>query len=225
MERIDKGMVVHSSDGERLGKVVAVRGDTIVIEKGFFFPTDYTCRSSDIQAVRGDEITLRLSKAELESGLERSGGDSVEMERGQQQMARGTGQDVRIPVAEEQLEVGKRQRQAGQVRVTKQVREEEKQVTVPVTREEVHVERVPSGRAASDGDARFAQESVSVPVMEEEVVVQKRPVVREEVRIRKESRQEQRPVSASVRREEAEIEEDRDDERLDRSLDPDASHP
>ena len=34
MERIDKGMVVHSSDGERLGKVVAVRGDTIVIEKG-----------------------------------------------------------------------------------------------------------------------------------------------------------------------------------------------
>jgi stress response protein YsnF len=51
-------------------------------------------------------------------------------------------------------------------------------------------------------------------------------VVREEVRIHKESRQEQRPVSASVRREEAEIEEDHDDER-DRSLppDPDASHP
>ena len=245
MERIEKGMVVHSSDGERLGKVVAVRADTIVIEKGFFFPTDYTCRTSDIQSVRDDEVTLRLSKVQLETGLESRGGDigdkgatsGREQQRGSgsmgasmgrgEQRASGSTQEVRVPVAEEQLDVNKRQRKAGEVRVTKQVKQEEKQVTVPVTREEVRVERVPAGRAASDSEARFANEKVSVPVMEEEVVVSKRPVVREEVRISKESRQEQRPVSASVRREEANIEEDRDeDDRTDRSLprDPDASH-
>ena len=53
--------------------------------------------------------------------------------------------------------------------------------------------------------ARFAKEDISVPVTEEEVVVKKRPVVREEVRIRTEANQEQRPVSASVRREEVDV--------------------
>jgi uncharacterized protein (TIGR02271 family) len=103
----------------------------------------------------------------------------------------------------------------------------QEQVTVPVTREEVHVERVPAGRGASDQEAGFAGQDVSGPVMEEEVVVSKRPVVREEVRISKRSRQEERPVSANVRREEVEIEEDRggSDERTQRwTEDPDARH-
>jgi len=103
----------------------------------------------------------------------------------------------------------------------------QEQVTVPVTREEVHVERVPAGRGASDQEAGFAEQDVSVPAMEEEVVVSKRPVVREEVRISKRSRQEERPVSANVRREEVEIEEDRggSDERTQSwTEDPDARH-
>jgi uncharacterized protein (TIGR02271 family) len=60
--------------------------------------------------------------------------------------------------------------------------------------------------------------------MEEEVEVRKRPVVREEVRIHKESREEQRPVHASVRREEVDI--DRDGEDRERTLadDPDKRH-
>src|SRR3954465_13354943 len=66
VEQIRKGMVVHSSDGERLGKVVAVRADTIIIEKGFFFPTAYTCRTSDIAEVRGEEVILRLARSQLE---------------------------------------------------------------------------------------------------------------------------------------------------------------
>ena len=64
-----------------------------------------------------------------------------------------------------------------------------------------------------------------MPVMEEEVVVSKRPVVREEVRIQKNARQEQRPVEASVRREEVEIDDDSGGEDRSRRLpdDPDAS--
>jgi uncharacterized protein (TIGR02271 family) len=230
VEQIRKGMVVHSSDGERLGKVVAVRADTIVVEKGFFFPTDYTCRRTDISDVRGEDVILRRSKAQLEGGVSGQGTETSASPSRQAATAgagAGATQEVRVPVAEEQLDVQKRARKAGEVRVSKHVTTEEKQVMVPVTREEVHVERVPAGRDAGDGEARFAQENVSVPVMEEEVVVSKRPVVREEVRIRTESRQEQRPVSAQVRREEVEIEEDKDGDGRSRPLpeDPDASHP
>jgi uncharacterized protein (TIGR02271 family) len=252
VEQIRKGMVVHSSDGERLGKVVAVRADTIIIEKGFFFPTDYTCRTSDIAEVRGEEVILRLARSQLEEagsgtaqrevseeerernqpgsmpggqgGMQRGQGG---MQRGQGTASAGSSQEVRVPITEEQLEVEKRGRKAGEVRVSKRVSTEQKQVTVPVTREEVHVERVPAGRPAREGEGQFAQQNVTVPVMEEEVVVNKRPVVREEVRISKESRQEQRPVSAQVRREEAEIEQDRDGDSTNRPYkdDPDASHP
>lgn len=208
MEQIRKGMVVHSSDGERLGKVVSVHTDTFIVEKGFFFPVDYTCRAADIAEVRGDgEVILRLSRSDLEEGF--SGEQRVSAGSDRERIAPGGARDVSIPVSEEQLRVDKRKRKTGEVRVSKNVVTEEKQVTVPVTREQVQVERVPSGRQASESDARFAREDVTVPVMEEEVVVSKRPVVREEVRIRTESRQELRPVSASVRREEVEIDEGR----------------
>lgn len=231
MEQIQKGMVVYSSDRERLGKVVAVRAETIIVEKGFFFPTDYTCRTSDIQSVNGDEVVLRLSKAELQGGM--SGG-RVEAgsrgERGQEAFRKGQGsstQEVTVPVTEEELDVQKRGRQSGEVKVSKRVTTEQKQVTVPVSHEEVRVERVPAGRAASQQEAGFSSQDVSVPVMEEEVVVSKRPVVREEVRISKQTKTEQRPVSTQVRREEVDIKQDKGGEGRARPPlpdDPDARH-
>jgi uncharacterized protein (TIGR02271 family) len=225
VERIQKGMAVYSSDGERLGKVVAVREETIVVEKGFFFPTDYTCRVSDIASVRGDEVILRLAKAELQGDQRRDEGEDRLAGERSAIAQEGSTQDVRVPVTEEQLEVQKRGRKAGEVRVSKRVRTEEKQVTVPVTREEVRVERVPAGREASSGEAGFSAQDVSVPVMEEEVVVQKRPVVREEVRISKQSRREEQPVRAQVRKEEVEVEDDTRSERGQPwTEDPDARH-
>ncbi len=233
MNQIRTGMTVHSADGQRLGKVIACREDSIVIEKGIFFPVDYTCRPDDVAEVRGDDLVLRLSKEQLEGNESRAGSEiGTEIAREERgSMGKGVGRaaaksDVHVPVSEEQLDVQKRARKAGEVRVSKQVHTEEKQVTVPVTREEVHVDRVPAGsREATGNEARFAQENVSVPVMEEEVELRKRPVVREEVRIHKESHEEQRPVHASVRREEVDIDQDKDDDGSRRlSDDPDKRH-
>ena len=36
-----EGMTVYAADGDKVGKVVAVDPGYIVVEKGFFFPTDY----------------------------------------------------------------------------------------------------------------------------------------------------------------------------------------
>lgn len=114
----------------------------------------------------------------------------------------------RLELREEQLDVDTRQVQAGEVRVRKDVVTEQKNIEVPVTREEVVVERHPvAGREASDASIGEGEE-VRIPLMEEEVDVQKRAVVREEVSVGKRKVQETRTVSDSVRREEARIDAD-----------------
>ncbi len=114
-----------------------------------------------------------------------------------------------MPVVEEQLDVVKRERDAGEVRLRKDVITETKHVEVPVTREEIRVERVPaSDRAVASGEPSFDEKSISVPLREEEIEIRKRPVVKEEVRLHKERVVEQRAADEEVRRERVEIEGD-----------------
>lgn len=199
---IREGMTVFSSDGEKLGKVLTYDATTFTIEKGFFFPKDYLARYDDIEAVTGDEIRLAMTKDTFiqrrDAGLYGYG-------------ARSESEDIRVPVAEEELDVVKRDRDAGEVRLRKDVVTETKHIEVPVTHEEVHVERTPVSerRDALPGEKAFEKESVSMPIHEEEVEIRKRPVVKEEVRLRKERVTEQRAAEADVRKERVDVEGER----------------
>lgn len=203
---IREGMAVFSSDGEKLGKVLSCEPSTFTIEKGFFFPKDYVVGYDDISEVTGDDIRLAMTKdrfVELrESGTYGYAAGASTSE------TRTSSEDVRVPVAEEELDVLKRDREAGEVRLRKDVVTETKHIDVPVTREEVHVERSPVSerREALPGEKLFEEESVSVPIHEEELEIRKRPVVKEEVRLRKERVTEQRAADADIRKEHVEIE-------------------
>jgi uncharacterized protein (TIGR02271 family) len=113
-------------------------------------------------------------------------------------------EEVAIPVQHEELDVLKREVQAGEVRVEKTVVEEEETLEVPVRRERAVVERrqVAERPAVS---ASFQEETVSVPLRAEEVETRKRAVVDEEVVIRKEELEEEQVISEPLRREEVEI--------------------
>jgi uncharacterized protein (TIGR02271 family) len=114
--------------------------------------------------------------------------------------------DARLVLHEEQLSVGKRQVQAGEVGIRKTVETEHVRETVGLTREEVTIERRPlAADAANMGDAEIGEDEIRVPVMREEAVVEKRVVPTEEVVVRKEAVAEQQPVEADVRRERAVI--------------------
>jgi uncharacterized protein (TIGR02271 family) len=62
--QIPEGTDVIGSDGDKVGKVVAAESSYIVVEKGFFFPTDYYIPVSAINNFDGDKVYLTVTKDE-----------------------------------------------------------------------------------------------------------------------------------------------------------------
>ena len=114
--------------------------------------------------------------------------------------------ELRVQRTEEELRAGTREREAGGVHVRKRVRTDRERLEVPTRREEVHVDRVPVEGEATE--AEIGDEEIRVPVTEEEVVTEKRPVAKEEVRIRKDVVEDTETVEEDVRREEVEVDDE-----------------
>ncbi len=58
------GMTARGSDGDKVGKIVEVSPTYIVVEKGFFFPSDHYIPTSAISSVGDDEVFLSVTKDE-----------------------------------------------------------------------------------------------------------------------------------------------------------------
>lgn len=110
-----------------------------------------------------------------------------------------------LRLREERLNVSKDRAQAGEVELHKEVVSEQKTINVPVTHEEVVIERhaVTDGRV--DNTPIGEGETIRVPVSEEQVNVTKNTVVTGEVALGKRAAEETQQVTDTVRREEARI--------------------
>ena len=119
--------------------------------------------------------------------------------------------DQAMTRSEEELRVGKTERESGRVRLRKHVVTDEVTKTVPVKREEIRLEREPI-TDANVGDATsgpdISEEEHEVVLHEEEVVAEKRAVPKERVRLDKDVEVEQKTVTEDVRREEIDIDDD-----------------
>ena len=114
-----------------------------------------------------------------------------------------------VRLREEELHARKQTVEAGEVEIRKEVVSEQKTIEVPVTREEVLIERRPvRGRPAAGPVGEG--EAIRVPIREEQVTVEKRPVVTEEIEVGKRTVQETRRATDTVRREEAVVDHDED---------------
>ncbi len=111
--------------------------------------------------------------------------------------------ELRVQRSEEEIRAGTREREAGRLNVRKRVRTDREQVRVPTRREEVSVDRVPVNEEGTG--AEIGEDEISVPVVEEEAVVEKRPMVKEEVRVRKDAVEDEEVVEEDVRKEEVEV--------------------
>jgi|tagenome__1003787_1003787.scaffolds.fasta_scaffold20940773_1 uncharacterized protein (TIGR02271 family) len=174
---------------------------------------EYQLGQSDSGALVTVSATGRENEAERI--IERNGGDlgrnastfHYPAASAQTAGTQNTGnQRRRMQLLGEVLRVHKERIPAGEVRVRKEVVTETQNVQVPVSREELVVERHPgqgtaAGQIGQDADIR-------IPLSEERATVQKQPVVREEVEVGKRSVEQTQNVSEQVRREELHVDKD-----------------
>lgn len=115
----------------------------------------------------------------------------------------------RIRLYEERLVAAKQRQKTGEVTVGKTVTSETEQIQVPVEKEQVIVERrTPSdaGRVVANAEGAFQEgEVMRMDVYEETADVRKETVLREEVSVKKEVKQDTVTAEGTVRREELEV--------------------
>jgi uncharacterized protein (TIGR02271 family) len=114
----------------------------------------------------------------------------------------------RIQLLGEVLRVHKERVQRGEVRLRKEVVTEQQNIEVPVSREELVVERVPGEGREATGQVGAGEKEIRVPLSEERVQVEKKPVVKEEVRVGKRQVEDTKRVSETIRHEELRGEEE-----------------
>lgn len=115
-----------------------------------------------------------------------------------------------LELREEELVARKQNVQTGEIEIGKETVSEHKTIDVPITREEVTIERHAVDRRPSDRPLDERGHTLEVPVREEQVELEKRPVVYEEVEVGKRRVQDTQEVSGTVRREEARIDREGD---------------
>jgi len=195
--QIRDGARVYAVDG-RLG-VISSRSDdpdgrvTILTqnEQEVLVPISVLAPQSD------GSWSIGLSRADL--GAERSAPPAPTRVAAEEELV--------VPVIAEDLNIDKRQVQAGGVRVHKLVHEHDEIVSMPLTRDHVEVKRVVIGR---DVDAplqvRREGDTLIVPIVEEVLVVEKRLRLKEELHVTRTTVTEQHEQTVTLQREEAVIE-------------------
>ena len=112
-----------------------------------------------------------------------------------------------IPVIQEEIVVDKYVVEKGKVRVSKRISRHEEIVDEPLFHEQVQVERVPINKIV-DAKPAVRQEGdlMIIPVVEEQVFVEKRLVLVEELRVRKQVIETHQPQTVTLLKEQVEIE-------------------
>ncbi len=143
--------------------------------------------------------------------VDRTGDIDAGRTRGEGYDTSGPNTDDAMTRSEEHLRVGTEQVAAGRARLRKYVVTEQQSVQVPVTREEVRVEREPiteANRGAASSGGEITEEEHEVVLHAERPVVQTEAVPVERVRLGTETVTEQETVTGDVRKEQIEVDDD-----------------
>ena len=230
-----RGAPVYDSDGEKIGNVEEIFYDQqtrapewIGIGTGFFstkrvlvpvqgaqlsddglmvaYTKDKVKDSPDIDE---DEISQQ-GEADLAAyygvGYSKRRSQTGLTEGGRQAQARPDDADQSVTRAEEEVEVGKRQVDAGSARLRKWVETEPVSLDVELKQEVARVTRERVDQPV--GEHEFGEDEVEMPLHAEKPVVQKQTVAKERIGLQKDVETETQTVEDEVRKEHVEVEGD-----------------
>jgi uncharacterized protein (TIGR02271 family) len=170
---------------------------------------------------RTDEAVEIMNRYYAESERSDYGGDTAEYDAnaatagssyqtGSTEINTGGSDEARLAVAEEQINIGKREVSRGGVRVRSVVSERQVEEQVTLRDESIQVDRHAVNRPVTNADTNvFKEETIEFTETDEEAVVSKDTRVVEEVVIGKTAEQRTETVRDTVRRSDVEVEQDK----------------
>jgi uncharacterized protein (TIGR02271 family) len=230
-DQIQPGWNAIDRSGDKIGSIEEVGPNYFLVTKGLIFVKDVYVPFDAVDSTDPNEqlVQLNVGKGDIDSrgwdepptdGQAAASGMSGASRASSGSYAKGSASDeyasstpasgdndsFRVPVREERLQAEKRREQAGEVTVGKNVVEEQRDMEVPVTRDEVQVRRIATDRAAGDDTNAFSDgDTIRVPVTAEKLDVGKETRVVEEIEVSKRPVTETQRVSDTVRREQVDV--------------------
>lgn len=195
-------------NGEDFGEVQDVSNGFVLLQRGIINKERFLIPQGLAESYDGDIVRFSISEDDMlnkyrqGSEVESASATATTINTEQDMTTQDNVQKVieTSPLKEERLDVSKNV-QEQQATITKRPVTETKTIKVPVTHEEVSIEkRTPSGgdgQVASEGPVTSTQE-ISIPVKKEEVEVTKTPYVKEEIAVTKKLVTETREVKEEV---------------------------
>jgi uncharacterized protein (TIGR02271 family) len=194
-------------DDSDFGEVQEVGQHYVLTQKGRISKDKFYIPKYLVQGYDGNILWFDASQDQLQEWKHDSPPDYNEYMQ-YKKSEEGVPSDVetRIPLIEERLNVSKRT-STSEATITKKPVTETKTIEVPVTHEELKVERRPATSESSSTTTTTerpiqSETEIKVPINKEEVQVTKEPHVKEEVVVKKEPVTETRTISDTITREE-----------------------
>jgi uncharacterized protein (TIGR02271 family) len=203
----------RGKNDEDLGKVQEVGDTYVLVQKGLISKEKFYIPQSEVEGYDGDVLRFKISEDDIRSkylsdmppSMSSSVDDNTNNNEEENIAKQEESESTRVPLVEEKLNVSKREVTYKEATLIKEPVTETKTVEVPVTHEELIVERRPPTEATtSEKELKppvTSREEIKIPLKKEEFEVKKEPYVKEEAVIKKKRVEERKTITEDVKSE------------------------
>jgi uncharacterized protein (TIGR02271 family) len=201
----------RGKNDEDLGEVQKVGDTYVLVQKGLINKERFHIPQDEVESYDGDVLRFKLSEDEIRSKYlgdvdplvsSTSDNDNANYVE-ENKVGLEESESARFPLAEEKLDVSKREVTYKEATLIKEPITETKTVEVPLTYEELIVERRPPTEATTSQHQLKppvnTREEIKIPLKREEVEVKKEPYVKEEVVLKKKRVTERKTITEEVK--------------------------
>jgi uncharacterized protein (TIGR02271 family) len=201
----------RGKNDEDLGEVQKVGDTYVLVQKGLINKERFHIPQDEVESYDGDVLRFKLSEDEIRSKYlgdvdplvsSTSDNDNANYVE-ENKVGLEESESARFPLAEEKLDVSKREVTYKEATLIKEPITETKTVDVPLTYEELIVERRPPTEATTSQHQLKppvnTREEIKIPLKREEVEVKKEPYVKEEVVLKKKRVTEKKTITEEIK--------------------------
>lgn len=201
----------RGKNDEDLGEVQEIGDTYVLVQKGLINKERFYIPQDQVESYDGDVLRFKLSEDDIRSkylgdvppSVSSTSDNSANYVGEENKAGLEESESARFPLAEEKLNVSKREVTYKEATLIKEPITETKTVEVPLIYEELIVERRPPTEATTSQHQLKppvnTREEIKIPLKREEVEVKKEPYVKEEVVLKKKRVTEKKTINEEVR--------------------------